>query len=160
VYLATKAADSTRPVIDTSGNFHVQTDIYDVHDYDQDVESFSRKYKYLQKGEIYETYPDRQKYNGQPYFVSEYGGACWGKGDNGWGYGENPQSEEEFIARYAGLTNALLSSKGVCAFCYTQLYDIEQEKNGLYTYAREPKFSPETYEQIKQVNTQKAAIES
>ena len=25
-------------------------------------------------------------------------------------------------------------------FCYTQLYDIEQEQNGLYTYDREPKF--------------------
>jgi len=159
-YLATKAADPTRPAIDTSGNYHTQTDIYDIHDYDQDVESFAKKYKHLKKGEIYETFPTRQKHAGQPYFVSEYGGAWWGKGeDDGWGYGKSPISEEEFANRYAGLTDALLSSEGVCAFCYTQLYDIEQEQNGLYTYDRKRKFSNETYEIIKKTNTQKAAIE-
>ena len=40
VYLTTKALDPTRPCIDTSGNFHVITDIFDVHDYEQDVEKF------------------------------------------------------------------------------------------------------------------------
>ena len=159
VYLTTKATDPTRPVIDTSGNFHVQTDIYDIHDYDQDVESFAKKYKHLKKGEIHETFPDKQKHQGQPYFVSEYGGTWWGKGENGWGYGKSPLSEAEFAERYVGLTDVLLSSEGICAFCYTQLYDIEQEQNGLYTYERGLKFSKETYEKIKQVNTKKAAIE-
>ena len=37
----------------------------------------------------------------------------------------------------------------ICALCYTQLYDVEQEQNGLYTYQREPKFSPKIYEQIR-----------
>jgi hypothetical protein len=41
-------------------------------------------------------------------------------------------------------------------FCYTQLYDIEQEVNGLYTYDRRPKFKPEI---IKRINEQTAAIE-
>lgn len=41
-------------------------------------------------------------------------------------------------------------------FCYTQLYDIEQEVNGLYTYDRKPKFPPET---IQKINRQTAAIE-
>lgn len=41
-------------------------------------------------------------------------------------------------------------------FCYTQLYDVEQEQNGLMTYGREFKFNPEI---IKAINTQKAAIE-
>ncbi|MCL2461834.1 MAG: beta-galactosidase, partial [Defluviitaleaceae bacterium] len=62
VYLATKAADPTRPVIDTSGNFHVVTDVYDVHDYDQDVESFSAKFGGLKKGGNYEPYPGRQSF--------------------------------------------------------------------------------------------------
>ncbi len=30
----------------------------------------------------------------------------------------------------------------MCAFCYTQLTDVEQEVNGLYTYDRQPKFAP------------------
>jgi len=160
VYLATKAADPTRPVIDTSGNYHVQTDIYDVHDYDQNPESFASKYRHLKKGEIHETFPERQKHSGQPFFVSEYGGAWWSKAEGGWGYGESPKTEEEFASRYTLLTKALIESEGVCAFCYTQLYDIEQEQNGLYTYERTPKFSKKTYGAIKEVNTQKAKIEN
>ena len=41
-------------------------------------------------------------------------------------------------------------------FCYTQLTDVEQEVNGLYTYDRKPKFDPEI---IRQIVSAKAAIE-
>jgi hypothetical protein len=160
VYQATKAIDKTRPVIDTSGNFHVITDIFDVHDYDQNPETFSQRYEGLKTGEdVYVSFPQRQKYDGQPYFVSEYGGIWWNPGQtdqNSWGYGNRPKSEEEFIKRYKGLTETLLQHPKMCAFCYTQLYDVEQEVNGLYTYDRKPKFDPEI---IKAVNSQKAAIE-
>jgi hypothetical protein len=44
----------------------------------------------------------------------------------------------------------------VAGLCYTQLYDIEQEVNGLYTFDRKPKFDPEFF---KHVNQQKAANE-
>lgn len=163
VYQATKALDPTRPVIDTSGNFHVVTDIYDVHDYEQDIPTFAGRYAGLEPGTAYETHPNRQTYGGQPYFVSEYGGAWWDPtADNtadGWGYGQRPTSEEEVCARYEGLTGALLQSRSVCAFCYTQLTDVEQEKNGLYTYARGRKFSEAIYERIRRANLQKAAIE-
>lgn len=158
IYEVTKAIDQTRPVIDTSGNFHVITDIYDVHDYEQDVEKFAAKFEPMKEGgEVYNTFSDRQSYGGQPYFVSEYGGIWWKPGDNeGWGYGERPKTEEEFMKRYQGLTEALLLNKNICAFCYTQLYDVEQEVNGLYTYQREAKFNTK---RIKKINSQKAAIE-
>lgn len=160
VYLATKAIDKTRPVIDTSGNFHVVTDIFDVHDYDQNPESFAQRYEGLKTGEdINVSFPQRQKYDGQPYFVSEYGGIWWNPGQtdqNSWGYGNRPKSEDEFISRYKGLTETLLQHPKMCAFCYTQLYDVEQEVNGLYTYDRKPKFDPKI---IKAINSQKAAIE-
>ncbi len=42
-------------------------------------------------------------------------------------------------------------------FCYTQLYDVEQEVNGLYTYDREDKF--DDYSEIIAANRKKAAIE-
>ena len=146
------------PVIDTSGNYHVVTDIFDIHDYDQDPESLAKKLEPMKTSEgAYVTFENRQKYEGQPYFVSEYGGIWWNPGDKkGWGYGTRPKSEEEFLARYKGLTELLLKHPRVCAFCYTQLYDIEQEVNGLYTYDRKPKFNPEI---IKAINSQKAAIE-
>ena len=44
-------------------------------------------------------------------------------------------------------------------FCYTQLYDIEQEQNGLYTYDREKKFNDEIYQRIIDINTKVAEIE-
>ena len=40
--------------------------------------------------------------------------------------------------------------------CYTQLYDVEQERNGLYTYSRAPKFDMSI---IKEINTRGAKNE-
>ena len=57
-----------------------------------------------------------------------------------WGYGNAPTTEEEFFTRYEGLVSALLEAPNIMGFCYTQLYDVEQEVNGLYTYSREKKF--------------------
>jgi beta-galactosidase/beta-glucuronidase len=158
VYRTTKMIDPTRPVIDTSGNFHVETDIFDVHDYEQNVELFVSHYEPMKTGgDAYVTHPARQKYGGQPYFVSEYGGIWWNPGDeSGWGYGSRPASEEEFIARYKGLTETLLKHPRICGFCYTQLYDVEQEVNGLYSYDRRAKFDPRI---IRAINSQRAAIE-
>ncbi len=73
-----------------------------------------------------------------------------------WGYGDGPRTEEEFLARYKGLTDVLLDNPKMFGFCYTQLYDVEQEMNGLYTYGRKPKFDMEI---IRRINSRKAAIE-
>jgi beta-galactosidase/beta-glucuronidase len=160
VYEVTKRLDPTRPVIDTSGNFHVVTDIFDIHDYDQNPETFRAKYEPMKSGgEVYNNFPKRQTYGGQPYFVSEYGGIWWNPGQTdgkAWGYGNRPASEKEFIERYDGLTSALLEHPMMFGFCYTQLYDVELEVNGLYTYERQPKFDPEI---IRSINSRKAAIE-
>ena len=162
-YLATKALDPTRPVIDTSGNFHVITDIYDIHDYDQDPDSFRAKLAPMADGgEAFETFPQRQKYEGQPYFVSEYGGTWWNpnpEDENNWGYGNRPNSEDEVLRRFAGLAAAMLENPAVCALCYTQLTDVEQEQNGLYSYDRSRKFSDHIYEGMKAAMSAQAAIE-
>jgi len=161
VYLVTKAMDPTRPVIDTSGNYHVITDIYDVHTYQQDIEKFVQAFKPMASGgEVFETFPNRQRYGGQPYFVSEYGGIWWNPGDeNGWGYGKRPKDIDEFVNRYTVFAKTLLSNPRIFALCYTQLYDVEQEVNGLYYYDRTPKFPPEIMEKLRQVMSSKAAIE-
>lgn len=44
----------------------------------------------------------------------------------------------------------------IFGFCYTQLYDVEQEVNGLYTYERKEKFDINI---IREINSQKAAME-
>ena len=48
-----------------------------------------------------------------------------------------------------GLSKVLLDSPAFCGFCYTQLYDVEQEFNGLYLYDRSEKFSPSVYNVIR-----------
>lgn len=166
VYNFTKAVDKTRPCIDTSGNFHVKTDIYDVHDYNYDIDFFKRNFdRLVTENMLYEHVladnPNRQKYGGQPVFVSEYGGIKWetDKQKKAWGYGVDVKTEEEFAKRYCGLTGALMGNKKMFGFCYTQLYDIEQEQNGLFSYKREKKFSDKVYEEIKKTNLKIAAIE-
>ena len=98
--------------------------------------------------------------------MSEDGGTFWKadenarqKQDAGWKRWKDPESEQEVVDRYVGLTTVLLDSPHFCGFCYTQLTDVEQETNGLFTYSRGQKFSPESLQRIRAANLQCAAIE-
>ena len=163
VYAETKRCDPTRPCIDTSGNFHAVTDIYDVHDYGQDPAAFRARYDqaYL-SGTVEENHHcvGRQSWDGkQPLFVSEYGGIgfCLQKEGDAWSYGQAAATLDEFYERYRALTHALLDNPCIMGFCYTQLTNVEQEQNGLYTYAdRAPKFDMSI---IAAINRKHAAIE-
>ncbi len=161
VYNVTRAIDHYRPIIDSSGYVHAITDIYDVHDYDQDPKTMKERYKSLAsgEGEVFVNNTKMEKYEGQPYFVSEMGGIFWDiseKGDEDWGYGKAPQDMEEFYKRFKGIIDVLLDNPKMCAFCYTQLTDVYQEKNGLYAFDRREKFDAE---RIYKILTKKAAIE-
>ena len=156
-YQVTKALDPTRPCIDTSGWVHCgDTDVQDYHDYTQEVDEFKahvEAYASTKKGELFSKHLNDygKKFpttlnKGQPVFISEYGGIGWKMGmtpGDAWGYGNNPTTEEEFIERFKGLADACLDTKGIMGLCYTQLTDVEQEINGLYTYERVPKFPAE-----------------
>ena len=164
VYDVTKATDVTRPVIANSGSYPTtRTDVHDVHDYEQDPETFNANYKDADKGivndQLMRANKRRQICRAElPIFVSEYGGIKWvaSADDTAWGYGKDVKSEEEFFARLKGLTDALLDNKAIFGFCYTQLTDVEQEQNGLLTYDRRFKFDPEKY---KAILARKAIIE-
>lgn len=164
IFRFTKLLDPGRLAIDSSGGFHfVSPDVYDSHHYEQDAEKFKAAFDGILESppKVYVTGGEARNapYKGQPYFVSEYGGIWWNPGqvdEKAWGYGTRPASQEEFIERYQKLTEALLFNPAVAGFCYTQLYDIEQEVNGLYTFDRKPKFPPEIFFRI---NQQKAAVE-
>lgn len=178
LYKLTKRLDPTRPCIDSSGNYRVLSEVYDIHDYDQDTQSFQARWDGLTdriretggvipaEDPFFNSAPEgpsgrapffNQPYDNQPIFVSEYGGIRWPDDTvEGWGYGNAPATPEEFFARYKGLTEALLNNPEIFGFCYTQLYDVEQEVNGLYTYGRAQKFDISL---IRKINQQKAAIE-
>jgi len=165
IYLLTKQLDPARPVIDTSGYVHVITDIYDIHSYEQDPAKFAALFEPLKAGQpdkVFRNFPKEDiPYDGHmPYFVSEYGGIWWNPRQaadaRAWGYGQRPESVQEFLKRFDALNRALLDNPGICGFCYTQLTDVEQEVNGLYTYDRKPKFDLSV---IKRSLTQPAAME-
>ncbi len=173
MYVATKAADRTRPVLDASGYSHrvPETDIYDCHDYDQNPRGFARNHAGLKDGQPFLNGPrDRPwniTYRGQPFFVSEFGGIWWneeiaqqalieGYTETSWGYGQRPRTKEEVYKRFEGLTKVLLDNAHMFGYCYTQLTDVYQEENGIYDFNRKPKFD---IERIRKAQLRKAAIE-
>jgi beta-galactosidase/beta-glucuronidase len=143
----TRDLDPTRPVNDASGYVHVDTDLWTVHNYEQDPNILRDQLRPHPQHGPFRNFPDREvAYAGQPYLVDEYGGIKWIPradlvyADNSWGYGNAPQTLEEFYIRLEELTDVLLSYDHIVGFCYTQLTDIEQEQNGIYNYDRSEKF--------------------
>ena len=175
MYLATKAMDSSRPVLDTSGYSHrvPEADVYDSHDYTQDPAVFKDRHKGLAQGEPFRNRHTDNKfltdggktewsipYNGQPFFVSEFGGIWWNpdakEGEDSWGYGERPKSIEEFYERFEKLCAVLLEDPNMFGYCYTQLTDVFQEQNGVFKFDRTGKFDLEI---LRKAQGKTAAIE-
>ncbi|WP_345955806.1 sugar-binding domain-containing protein [Mucilaginibacter sp. PAMB04168] len=145
IYNLTKALDQTRPIITAAGGEIYKADIWSVHDYSQDATTFGQKLQ-LKTGKFdFSQYhiSKKARYEGQPIMVSEYGGIKWlsdQKYAGSWGYGKGPKSLDEFYSRLELLTGTILKSKHITGYCFTQLTDVEQEQNGIYTYDRRPKF--------------------
>ena len=142
VYRITKDLDY-RPVHDASGGSHVVSDIWSMHEYSQNPDDLARRLTW-RNGKAPQANDRELRYDGQPYFLDEYGGIKWVVGQqyssNSWGYGEGPRTLEELYTRLEGLTRTMLSFDYLCGYCYTQLTDVEQEQNGVYNYDRSEKF--------------------
>ncbi|WP_432179138.1 glycoside hydrolase family 2 protein [Streptomyces sp. NBC_00063] len=176
MFLATKAADTSRPVLDASGYSHrvAETDVYDSHCYEQDPEAFRELMAGLDKNAPFINPQDEPgdaewsvPYRGQPYFCSEFGGIWWNPEeaaaaggedrDASWGYGQRPRDEEEFHQRFAGLTGVLLHDPDMFGYCYTQLTDVFQEQNGVYRFDRSVKLD---VGRVRAAQLRPAAVES
>merc|ERR1712232_966616 len=144
-----------RPVHDSSGWIHVDTDIWSVHHYAQNPARFA---EHLAKLPI--KYAAGRK--NQPLLVSEYAGVGF---DAGGPYGRNPKSflagypgtpgtpglpsnVDEALNRIRSLTEAIVAERTVAGYCCTQLYDVEWEKNGLLRYDRTSKYSTNALKRI------------
>ena len=163
--LATKLADRTRPVLDSSGWVHrcPESDIYDDHSYEQDPEKLAARYEDLSnfsetaKGTAFNSVSSQ----GRPFFISEFGGMKWipdesrAEGES-WGYGRAPGSVDEFIDRFTRQCAVFLSHPECFGYCFTQLTDVFQECNGLLTFDRRRKFDPAP---LRAAQTIPAAIE-
>lgn len=160
VHELTKIIDPTRPLIDTSGWVHSLPDpeVLDAHDYNQNAEELSKKWiEYFNSAPMPQRYGAGSK-KGIPFYISEFGGIGWfpQTTEESWGYGNQPKTLDEFYARFKGLVDAQLDNPNFFGYCYTQLTDIEQEKNGVFFYDRTPKFDAE---KLHAIQSRKAAYE-
>jgi len=162
----TKAVDPTRPALETSGWTHTMPnpEVLDMHDYDGNAVSLRERWLgNLSVTSVPRSIPARYgslkasptKDRGVPFMLSEIGGIGWATG-GGWGYGASTKSLDEFYVRYQGTIDAMLDNPHMFGFCYTQLTDIEQEKNGLFYYDRKPKFD---LKKLHEITSREAAYE-
>ena len=166
LYDQTKSLDPTRPVNDASGYVHIKTDMYTIHDYDQDPLTFYKRYASLdpEHPETAYAYQEQRQnqssgardifapYKGEPYIIDEYGGTWWlpeyvnsKLNIRQRAYGKTSVQVEDLIEK---LTQVLLNNPNICGFTYTQLTDVHQEVNGIYTFDRKVKFNNSRLKEI------------
>lgn len=159
LYYATRRLDPTRPVVATSGGHHAgHTDIYAEHTYVQDPVALYRQLEMKPDGTVYHQFPEQSHpWQGETYMIDEFGGIRWVKpmksaevttADKFWGYGNDPTTLEEYYDRLDKQVAVILSIPHIAGFCYTQIVDVELEKNGIYTYDREEKFDMDRIHRI------------
>ena len=154
-YKICKDLDPTRAVNDASGYLHHITDVWTVHDYEQDPERLRKNHTPDPDRGVFRNMPEYEpEYEGQPYLIDEYGGMKWVGGEAeepdsaAWGYGDDSGTLDAFYTRLEGLTDVILSRDHICGYCYTQLTDVEQEQNGIYYFDRSEKFDMKRIAQI------------
>lgn len=170
LYFITKRMDRTRPVVTASGGYHAGfTDIYAEHTYVQDPVMLYKQLALNEEGYPYVFHPDKSgPYKGEAYMIDEFGGIQWIKEMKApevndqkefWGYGVPPKTLEEFYKRLEEQVNVILSLDHITGFCYTQIVDVELEKNGIYTYDRNKKFDMQRIRKIFSKSRQQAKEE-
>ena len=70
--------------------------------------------------------------------MSEFAGIAF-KQEEGWGYGDLVNNEEEYLMRLKGVIQAISESSLFSGYCITQLTDTYQEINDLFTFDRKDK---------------------
>ena len=161
----TRRLDPRRPVIDNDGWEHTDvTDICAIHDYTQTAAGLKDRYREtLQSGALPENLWLQHKplfvlgssYRNQPIMLTEVGGFLLippdlpeEQRDILYKFYGTFSTPDELLEKYRDLMEGLSSLHFLAGFCYTQLTDIEQEINGLLTYDRQAKVSPERIAEI------------
>lgn len=153
LYALTHELDGTRPVISNDGWQHATSDLCTLHDYGSAGE-LARRYRTLESALAPDARPrpaylSGYGFRGEPVLVSEFGGVALA-GSGGFGWSEAVGSDA-LLETYRKMVEALMAPGPVEGFCYTQLTDIEQERNGLLTFDRQPKLDPALAQSITQI---------
>jgi beta-galactosidase/beta-glucuronidase len=144
----TKTLDPSRVVVGNDGWEHVATDLVTIHDYASNPAVLRERYA---TPESVAMVLQRQQPGGRPLvvpgftqaqlpvIVSEFGGIALARDrTDGWGY-SRAETVDDLAVAYEGILRVLHACRGIAGFCYTQLTDTFQEKNGLVTAERVPK---------------------
>ncbi|KAK7408262.1 hypothetical protein QQX98_009574 [Neonectria punicea] len=159
LYYLTKSLDNTRSVNDNCGWEHVITDLTTFHDY-SDGPELEKTCASLEG--ILAPKADRnvfvapiegvdagaQHQPGAPVMNTEFGGVNIAPAKQpqtedeklDWGY-TTATDPEDLLKRVERLVKGVTDGGHCCTFVYTQLADIEQEVNGVYTFDRKEKLS-------------------
>ena len=145
--------DPSRPIVSNDGWEHATTDLCTLHDYAGPAELAAR-YRAIETAldpsvRARPAYLPGYSYRGEPVIVSEFGGVTLA-GEGGWGYSQ-ARDADELLKTYREMVEALMDRGPVEGFCYTQLYDVEQERNGLLTFERKPKIDPARVKAVTQI---------
>jgi beta-galactosidase/beta-glucuronidase len=158
LYHLTKALDPTRPVIGNDGWEHIASDVWGIHDYATEGDALRERYGTAEAVErtlrevqpLYRTIALPEAHRaGEPIMLTEFGGITDAQTSDEpwWGYG-SAGDPEALRVTYDDLVGAVLDCPTIAGFCYTQLTDTEQERNGLLTADRTPKLDPATIRAI------------
>jgi beta-galactosidase/beta-glucuronidase len=156
-----------QPIIDNDGWEHTDvTDICAIHDYTSSAEKLLERYRETLEGGALPSHvwlSDKplfmhgSRYRGQPIVLTEVGGFLLvpqhipeKHRDILYQFYGSFKTNEELLEKYRDLMEGIAALPFVAGFCYTQLTDIEQEINGLLSYDRQPKVSPEAIAEIHQ----------
>ncbi|EPS33697.1 putative beta-galactosidase [Penicillium oxalicum 114-2] len=163
LYYMTKTLDPSRPINDNCGWEHVLTDLTTYHDY-ADAPELAQMCSKMEGGilgpkagremfvrPIFSEFPGHtlvevgaQHQAGAPVLCTEFGGVNIAPAkhsetrERDWGY-TTATDVDDFLWRFENLVMAVVKGGHTCGLVYTQLYDIEQEVNGLLTYDRQAK---------------------
>ncbi len=148
LYHMTKTLDPTRPVIGNDGWEHEVADIVGLHDYSVRGEVLRERYasRASAVADMPIFGPQRRRVNLEvassdlPLMVTEFGGISFHpkSGESWFGY-QTVETSEAYLELIASLFSALHESRDLAGYCYTQLTDTLQEKNGLLDEYRKPK---------------------
>ena len=149
IYELTKGLDPTRPVNTSSGGTFYRTDAWSRHHAwlarEPQFKSGCALEALTLSGEAKDTNPSFRntpyiRYAGQPIWIDEFGGYWFPNQDTPTPKLDIfPKDEAGRLADYELQIDFFMETPYIAGWCIVQLYDVEQEQNGVYDYWRRPK---------------------
>ncbi len=160
MYNLIKPIANGRLVISNDGWEHTVSDVITFHNY---AESYKELHSFFdgniekiiagENAECVQNFKDffagDYRYSGQAIMFSEFAGIAFEKDDeSGWGYGKSVGTQKDFLKKYGEMLDFIHDHKEMCGFCMTQLTDVYQEKNGIFTMDRKVKVPVEEIKKL------------